>query len=129
NNLNSRILLWVAVGAVLVAIAALAWSRLVRPSGDLPSNPDQNVLLVTIDTLRGDALGCDGGPARTPNIDRLAAGGVRFPFAHAHTVVTLPSHATILTGLYPYQHGYRENAGYRLKPGAARLPPLLKAQG
>ena len=83
-------------------------------------DPQQNVLLVTIDTLRGDALGADGGPARTPNLDALAAAGVRFSFAHAQAVVTLPSHASILTGLYPFQHGYRENSGYRLKPACRR---------
>jgi arylsulfatase A-like enzyme/Tfp pilus assembly protein PilF len=79
--------------------------------------------------LRGDALGCDGGPARTPVIDALAAAGIRFSFAHAQAVVTLPSHASILTGLYPYQHGYRENAGYRLTPGAQTLATRLKASG
>ena len=96
---------------------------------DFPATPDQNVLLITIDTLRGDALGCDGGPARTPNIDALADGGVRFTFAHAHSVVTLPSHASLLTGTYPFQHGFRENSGYRLKPGMPTLATLLKAQG
>ena len=78
---------------------------------DFPQAPDRNVLLITIDTLRADALGCDGGPARTPNIDALAAAGVRFSFAHAQAVVTLPSHASILTGLYPFQHGYTRTAG------------------
>ena len=61
---------------------------------ELRQASDRNVLLITIDTLRADALGCDGGPARTPNIDALAAAGVRFSFAHAQAVVTLPSHAT-----------------------------------
>jgi len=89
----------------------------------------RNVLLITIDTLRGDALGCDGGPAHTPNIDALAAVGVRFSFAHAHAVVTLPSHASILTGLYPYQHGFRQNSGYRLTPGVQPLASRLKASG
>ena len=96
---------------------------------DLPQASDRNVLLVTVDTLRGDALGADGGPARTPNIDRLAATGIRFSFAHAHAVVTLPSHASILTGLYPFQHGYRENAGYRLTPGVQTLAARLKSSG
>src|SRR5207302_4001877 len=118
---------WLSAGAVVVAIAALAWIRLSRPRGDLPRRPDQNVLLVTIDTLRGDVLGCDGGGAGTPNIDRLAASGVRFSFAHAHAVVTLPSHASILTGQYPYQHGYRENAGYRVPAGMPTLATLPKA--
>ena len=77
---------WATVGVLsTVIVAGMLWripGRL-RVSSDLRRNPDQNVLLVTIDTLRGDALGCDGGPARTPNIDRLAESGVRFSFAHA----------------------------------------------
>jgi len=95
----------------------------------MAQNGNRNVLLITIDTLRADALGCDGGPARTPAIDALAASGLRFSFAHAHAVVTLPSHASILTGLYPYQHGYRENAGYRLPAGTGTLATRLKAAG
>src|SRR5262249_38018954 len=100
-----------------------------KKTGDLSQASDRNVLLVTIDTLRGDALGADGGPARTPNIDRLAAGGIRFSFAHAQAVVTLPSPASILTGPYPYQHGYRENAGYRLTSGVQTLAARLKSAG
>jgi tetratricopeptide (TPR) repeat protein len=96
---------------------------------DLLQAADKNVLVVTIDTLRGDALGCDGGPARTPNLDRAAAEGIRFSSAHAQAVVTLPSHASILTGTYPFQHGYRENSGYRLKPGMPTVATMLKAQG
>jgi arylsulfatase A-like enzyme/thioredoxin-like negative regulator of GroEL len=91
--------------------------------------PDQNVLLITVDTLRADALGCYGGPAATPNLDRLAASGVRYDFAHAHAVMTLPSHASILTGLYPFQHGIRDNSGYRLTPGTPTLASRLAAQG
>src|SRR5476651_676586 len=100
-----------------------------KTSHDFPQAFDRNVLLITIDTLRADALGCDGGPARTPNIDALAASGVRFTFAHAQAVVTLPSHASILTGLYPFQHGYRQNSGYRLTPGVQTLAARLKEAG
>ncbi len=91
--------------------------------------PGQNVLLVTIDTLRADALGCYGGPATTPALDRLAAGGVRFTFAHAHAVTTLASHASILTGTYPFQHGIRDNSGYRLPAEARTVSTLLKPRG
>ena len=101
-----------------------------RPAqADLHPIANQNVLLITIDTLRADALGCYGGPAATPALDRLAAGGVRFDFAHAHAVVTLPSHASILTGTYPFQHGVRDNSGYRLPADARTAATLLKAAG
>ena len=95
----------------------------------LPRSADQNVLLVTIDTLRADALSSYGGPARTPHIDGLAAAGARFTFAHAHAVVTLPSHTSILTGLFPYQHGMRDNSGFRVREGTSTLATRLKAMG
>jgi arylsulfatase A-like enzyme/Flp pilus assembly protein TadD len=99
------------------------------PQADLHPIASQNVLLITIDTLRADALGCYGGPAATPALDRLAAGGVRFDFAHAHAVVTLTSHASILTGTYPFQHGIRDNSGYRLKTDARTAATLLQGAG
>lgn len=99
------------------------------PQADLRQIPGQNVLLITIDTLRADALSCYGGPAATPALDRLAAEGVRFDFAHAHAVVTLTSHASILTGTYPFQHGLRDNSGYRLRPEARTAATLLKQAG
>ena len=90
---------------------------------------DQNVLIITIDTLRGDALSSYGGAARTPNLDALAAAGIRFTFAHAHAVVTLPSHASILTGRYPFEHGVRDNAGFRLSPAAITLAEAAREKG
>ena len=117
----------IAAGIILVAVA-LFWRS--RPGGfALQPSPDQNVLLVTIDTLRADALSAYGGPARTPNLDRLASHGARFTFAHAHTVVTLPSHTSILSGLLPYQHGMRDNSGFRVRPGTPTLATRLKACG
>ncbi|MHC4470809.1 MAG: sulfatase-like hydrolase/transferase [Planctomycetota bacterium] len=72
--------------------------------------PPPSVLLVTVDTLRADALGCYGSAsARTPRMDRLAAEGTRFSRAEANCPLTLPSHATILTGLLPAEHGLRDN--------------------
>jgi arylsulfatase A-like enzyme/Flp pilus assembly protein TadD len=119
--------------AALVASAALSAALTVScaaPSRtDLRAIPGQNVLLITIDTLRADALGCYGGPAATPALDRLAAGGVRFDFAHAHAVTTLASHASILTGTYPFQHGVRDNSGYRLAPRSRTMATRLKDAG
>ena len=79
-----------------------------------------DVLLVTIDTLRADRLGCYGyGPARTPTLDGLAGRGARFAVAVGHAPLTAPSHASILTGLTPLGHGVRDNGAYVL-PEAAR---------
>jgi tetratricopeptide (TPR) repeat protein len=106
-----------------------AWWAFRSPAFALTANPNRNILLVTIDTLRADALGSYGGKALTPNLDRLAASGARFTFAHAHAVVTLPSHASILTGRYPYEHGIRDNTGYRLAKAQPTAATLLNANG
>src|SRR5579864_7562114 len=121
----------ITIGSVVViaAIGAGVWWWWRDQAFVLPATPDANVLLVTIDTLRADALSSYGGPAATPNLDRLAAHGARFTFAHASTVLTLPSHATILTGLYPYQHGIRDNIGYRLGSDASTMARRLKSLG
>ena len=105
----------IVIAALLAILAAVAaWWLTRTPRFTLTANSDRNILLVTIDTLRADVIGAYGGPAHTPNLDRLAARGARFDFAHAHAVVTLPSHASILTGRYPYEHRIRDNTGYRL---------------
>lgn len=85
---------------------------------------------MTVDTLRVDALGASGNSAAsTPWIDRLAAAGVRFDQAHASTVVTLPSHANILSGLYPFRHGVRENAGFRFPETTETIATVLHGRG
>ena len=112
---------------IFVALAALSCSG--GRAFTIQPNPDRNVLLVTIDTLRADALGSYGGRAPTPNLDALASHGARFTFAHAHAVVTLVSHASILTGRYPYEHGVRDNTGYRLAPTERTVAAALHARG
>lgn len=89
-----------------------------------------DILLITVDTLRADVLGFAGGTlVSTPNLDKMAAGGRVFPTAHAHNVVTLPSHANILTGLHPYEHGIRDNSGFRLPEAIPTLATRLSAEG
>jgi len=92
--------------------------------------PAQNLILITIDTLRADALGFAGNEeVETPTLDRLAAAGRVYTEAHAHNVVTLPSHTNILTGRYPYEHGVRNNGGFELGPELPTLASLLHAAG
>jgi arylsulfatase A-like enzyme/thioredoxin-like negative regulator of GroEL len=114
--------------AALAALAVLS-SAAGRPrAAHPPLHPD--IVLVTIDTLRADAPGFAGNRrAPTPLLDRLAAGGRVFPDTHAHNVVTLPSHTNILTGLYPYQHGVRDNTGFRLPAAVPTLATVLHAAG
>jgi len=96
----------------------------------VPRPRARNVLLITVDTLRADAVGAYGkADAGTPWMDRLAAAGLRFEDAHAHNVVTLPSHANILSGRLPFEHGLRDNAGFRFPVAMDTLATLLKSRG
>jgi len=114
----------------LIVLALAVGALSCHPTPAIHRQPGLNVLLVTIDTLRADAIGAYGNArASTPTIDRLAAGGVRFSAAHAHTVVTLPSHANILSGSYPTRHGVHENSGFRLPPQIDTLATMLHALG
>jgi len=89
-----------------------------------------NILLITIDTLRSDYLGCYGQEAvNTPEIDRLAAEGALFSFCVAHNPLTLPSHANILTGSDARTHGIHDNSGFRLQPEAITLAEALREAG
>ncbi len=91
--------------------------------------PSPNVLLVSIDTLRADHLGCYGAKAKTPTIDGLAADGVLFERAVSHVPLTLPSHASLLTGIYPIAHGIRDNGAFRLAPVHRTLASLFHDRG
>ena len=72
----------------------------------------QNLLLITLDTLRADRLGCYGyAGARTPNLDGLARSSLFFEKAVCQVPLTLPSHTSLMTGRYPHHHGVRDNAG------------------
>jgi len=91
---------------------------------------DVNVLLITIDTLRADYLGCYGRASiATPNIDALAAGGVRFAQAIAQVPLTAPSHASILTGTYPQVHKVRDMGGFVLDDKVPTLATVLGQDG
>jgi arylsulfatase A-like enzyme/tetratricopeptide (TPR) repeat protein len=90
----------------------------------------QNVLLVTIDTLRADRLGAYGyAGARTPNLDRLAGQGVLFEDVTVQVPLTLPSHASLFTGLVPPAHGVRDNTYFRLDEQRETLAEMLRARG
>jgi arylsulfatase A-like enzyme/tetratricopeptide (TPR) repeat protein len=97
----------------------------IRPA---PKGP--NLLLVTIDTLRADHVGAYGDvDAQTPVLDRLAAEGTRFTTAISAAPLTLPSHASILTGLYPPRHGARYNGFSRLRKSYDTLAERLRDAG
>ncbi len=100
------------------------------PSAEPPPLAVQGVVLITIDTLRADALGFAGNPSvETPALDRLAAAGRVFEHAHVHSVTTLPSHASLLTGLYPTEHGARRNGATTFDATVPTLASRLSAAG
>ena len=116
----------------LVALTAVAWVVLQRAARPLVHGACRgcNVLLITIDTLRLDRIGAFGGRAGlTPNLDRLAGGGLRLTRAYSAAPLTLPSHASILTGVSPPIHGLRANGLFRLGPTLPTLATVMKAAG
>jgi choline-sulfatase len=120
-----RLILVTAGGlAILVAIAAIAG----RAWRGVASRP--NILIVTIDTLRADRVGAYGAAfARTPALDRLAREGVLALDAVAAAPITMPSHASLLTGLYPPAHGVRDNGIAALPDGVVTLAERLQPAG
>ena len=92
--------------------------------------PPRNVLLITIDTLRADHVGCYGYPrGTTPNIDSWADKGAIFTNATSAVPLTLPSHSSIMTGQYPFAHGVRDNGGFYLDNKWKTLAEVLKSDG
>ncbi len=87
-------------------------------------------MLITLDTTRADVVGCYGGAkAATPRLDALAAEGITFDAAYTVTPVTLPAHASMLTGLYPTRHGIRANGLRALPRSATTLAELASEAG
>lgn len=89
-----------------------------------------NVILISMDTTRADHLSCYGHPVlKTPNIDRLAAEGVRFEKCIASAPITLPSHSSMMTGTHPFVHQVRDNGTFRLHDDNQTLAEVLFDQG
>ena len=130
---------WIEVVTALgiaLALTGCGWGRPPSAGGELPeivkpgAAAGKNVVLITIDTLRADHLGCYGDArARTPNIDALARDGMRFEQAVSAVPITLPSHSTVMTGLDPPRHGVRSNGTFRLGSEHATLAESLRAHG
>jgi arylsulfatase A-like enzyme/Flp pilus assembly protein TadD len=112
----------------LIALILLAFASCGRLTS-APSNKTP-VILISIDTLRSDRLPVYGykGVA-TPNIDALRADGILYERAYSHTPLTLPSHASMLTGKLPADNGIRDNIGFVLDAKIPTLPELLKKNG
>lgn len=90
----------------------------------------ERIVLVTLDTVRADHLGCYGyEQGATPNLDQLAREGVLFEQALSPVPVTLPSHSSMFTGLYPPQHGVHYNGTFKLEPSFRTMAEILEEHG
>ncbi len=117
-----RIALFLALcGGAFLALSAC------RPSSKPPS---PSVILITVDTLRADHLGCYGDAAiGTPATDALARDGVMFTRAIAQVPLTAPSHAAILTGTYPEWNGLRDWSDHGMRADVPTLAEIFKRRG
>ena len=114
----------------LMAILTLAFNLSCQKEGAPPASPKPNVLLVTFDTTRADYLSCYGRHGNTtPTIDAIARDGVRFANCYTVAPITLPAHATIMTGLYPFEHKLRDNGAGILDSKAVTLGELFQSAG
>jgi arylsulfatase A-like enzyme/Tfp pilus assembly protein PilF len=122
-----------ALAALAAGLLVAGWLLLVGPIPGLPfARPmrPRNLLLVSLDTVRADHLGSyHYAAAQTPQIDALAASGLRFE--HATTVVplTLPAHSSLMTGTFPAWHGVRDNGGFYLGDDQLTLAEVLRDRG
>ncbi len=115
-----------------LAAAAIAMAALLPAArcGSCSPGGGRSLILVTLDTTRADRIGAYGGRAvPTPNLDRVASEGVLFETAVSPVPLTLPSHCSILTGLYPAAHGVRHNGLYRLPGQVVTLAARLRDAG
>ena len=112
-----------AFGPILSAFLAVA-------SAFGTTKPAPNIVVITVDTLRADHLGCYGyKQIKTPNIDTLAADASRFEHAYTPVPVTLPAHTVIFTGTYPMLSGVHDFSANKLSAQQPTLASVLKEHG
>ncbi len=117
------------IRAFLLVLGALATAGC--GGGEAPLDfAGENLVVITIDTLRADRLGFSGhARAETPNLDRMARQGVLFANAYCSVPLTLPSHTTLFTGRYPFATGVRLNGVHHVSESEVTLAELFQARG
>jgi len=129
---QKRLAIILAAGVLLAAAAAAYFLVFSGPPSfaRLRDGKDFNVILITLDTTRADRLPCYGRQdLSTPTLDAFAARGVRFEKCYAQTPLTLPSHATLMTGTLPLFHGIRDNGGFFVPEKLKTMAELFKDKG
>jgi len=129
-----RISNMVAIGLVVLGALGLWFSitadRPVAVPDSIGTFPDASVVVVTLDTTRADKLGCYGATSGlTPFLDEMAKAGVVFEAAQTVAPVTLPAHASMMTGLYPIKHGARNNGMFVVPDEIETLAEVFSEEG
>jgi choline-sulfatase len=116
--------------AAVVLIVGSAPQLSATPQHNFAARRRPNVILITMDTLRADHLACYGAASvQTPIVDSLANDGVLFERAFSQVPLTWPSHATILTGTYPFQNGVQDFTGHPLDPQFRSIAQAFQQAG
>ena len=116
--------------ALLISVPSAVANAVPTKAGNAKPSPRPNVILITIDTLRADHVGCYGAQnVKTPTLDGLAADGIVFERAISQVPLTWPSHAAILTGTYPFQNGVQDFTGQPLSPQFRSVAQAFKSAG
>ena len=120
-----------ALRALGVGLACLAGGPACGARSAAPPRVEaRNLVLITIDTLRADRLGCYGNRSvETPNLDRISREGAMAAQASVHVPLTRPSHVSLFTGLLPADHGIRDNVSPSLRPDVPTLAEILHSSG
>src|SRR5690242_15916528 len=116
------------VSALMIVVMAMP-SMLLATSSHA-QKPQPNVILITIDTVRADHVGCYGAKnVQTPTLDSLARDGIVFDRAISQVPLTWPSHTVIMTGLYPFQNGVQDFTGQPLDPKFRTIAQAFRENG
>jgi len=121
-------LIWLLACVLALVVTACGQDSSGPETTNPPRQVQATILLVTLDTTRADSLGIETDRVDTPNLEALAEDGVYFKQAYSVTPTTLPSHTSMMTGLYPADHRVREN-GRVIDKQLELLPVLLKGRG
>ena len=125
KSLFGKFCVVILIFLVIAGLGLLLVSRCGNSSKEI-----RNIVLISIDTCRADYLSCYGYPSQaTPNIDAIAAEGIRFENAISPVPLTLPAHSSMLTGTNPPYHGVHDNEGYELGKFNTTLAEILKDEG
>ena len=127
---NKKLFFLYFIPLLIILICVFSFFFFKKSKTHIKKDIDLNILLVTLDTTRADRIGAYGySKAKTPNLDSLSLNGVRFSNAYCQVPLTLPSHASILTGTYPIYHHVHNNGFYYLSPDNLTLAEILKERG